>query len=98
LLEGSQSHVLIDNLFDDRVIHLLKRNISAHDQPGVRYDVYKIDYGCYVDLLSTARAPEGLFEIDDGSFVEVPPDDYRAIRRAILNLAEFEKAQGSAFD
>jgi hypothetical protein len=56
LLEGSQSHVLIDNLFDDRVIHLLKRNISAHDQPGVRYDVYKIDYGCYVDLLSTASA------------------------------------------
>ena len=94
LLEGSQSHVLIDNLFDDRVIHLLKRNVSAHDQPGVRYDVYKIDYGCYVDLLSTARSPQGLFESDDGSFVEVSPDDYRAIRRAILNLAEFEKAQG----
>lgn len=57
LLERSQSNSLIHSLFDARVIHLLKRNISAHDQPGVRYDVYKIDYGCYVDLLSTARSP-----------------------------------------
>jgi hypothetical protein len=45
------------------------------------------------EQLSTARSPQGLFESDDASFVEVPPDDYRAIRRAILNLAEFEKAQ-----
>jgi hypothetical protein len=36
LLERSQADALIDNLFDARVIHLLKRNISAHDQPGVR--------------------------------------------------------------
>lgn len=70
---------------------LLKRNIAAHDQPGVRYDVYKIDYGYYVDLLSTARSPEGLLNLDVGGFAEVPPDDYRAIRRAILDLAEFEK-------
>jgi hypothetical protein len=49
----------------------------------------KIDYGCYVDLLSTARSPQGLFAADDGSTVEVPPDDYRAI----LNLREFENAQ-----
>ena len=91
LLERSQSSPLIDDLFDARVIHLLKRNVSAHDQPGVRYDVYKIDYGCYVDLLSTARSPQELLPLDNGSFWEVPPDDYRAIRRAILNLAIFEK-------
>ena len=82
---------LIDNLFDARVLHLLKRNISAHDQPGLRYDVYKIDYGCYVDLLSTAKSPQGLFETDKGEFLIVPPDDYRAIRRAILNIENFEK-------
>jgi hypothetical protein len=91
LLERSQSNSLIDSLFDARVIHLLKRNISAHDQPGVRYDVYKIDYGCYVDLLSTNRSPQGLLPFDDSRFVDVPSDDYRAIRRAILNLSEFEK-------
>ncbi len=90
LLERNTSHNLIDSLFDSRVLHLLKRNISAHDDPGKRYDVYKIDYGCYVDLLSTARSPQGLLEMDDGTFIDVPSDDYRAIRRAILDLEVFE--------
>lgn len=90
LLKSAVNSPLIDNLFDSRVLHLLKKNISAHDQPGVRYNVFKIDYGCYVDLLSTDRSPLGLIVADDGSAVEVPPDDYRAIRRAILDLEEFE--------
>jgi len=91
LLRQGVSSELIDSLFDSRVLHLLKRNISAHDEPGIRYDVYKIDYGCYVDLLSTVKAPQGLFELENGSYTEVPPDDYRAIRRAILDMATFEK-------
>ncbi|QOX78331.1 hypothetical protein FY034_05085 [Trichlorobacter lovleyi] len=91
LLQRTISNHLIDKLFDARVLHLLKRNISAHDKPGVRYDVYKIDYGCYVDLLLTAKSPLGLLETETGTFVDVPPDDYRAIRRAILDIDEFEK-------
>ena len=92
---------LIDSLFDSRVLHLLKRNISAQEQPGVRYDAFKIDYGCYVDLLTTAREPQGMLPIDDspnaeGGYVEVPPDDYRAIRRAILELSDFHKAYALA--
>src|SRR6185312_6609960 len=35
---------LIDHLFDARILHVLKKNVSSHDEPGVRYDVYKIDY------------------------------------------------------
>lgn len=94
LFRSNSRHHLIDNLFDARVLHLLKRNIAAHDQPGVRYDVYKIDYGCYVDLLTTLRAPQGLLPLGDNdadatSFIEVPPDDYRAIRRAILDPGKF---------
>jgi hypothetical protein len=81
----------IDRLFDARLLHILKKNVSAHDEPGVRYDVYKIDYGCYVDLINTARMPECLFEAEEdafgATFVEVPKDDYRSIRRAILHLA-----------
>jgi hypothetical protein len=79
----------VDQLFDSRLLHVLKRNISSHDEPGARYDVYKIDYGCYVDLINTAKMPEGLFEVDDGDeghYIEVPRDDYRSIRRAILKL------------
>jgi hypothetical protein len=79
----------IDQLFDSRLLHVLKKNISSNDEPGIRYDVYKIDYGCYVDLINTARSPEGLFEADESggyTFIEVPKDDYRSIRRAILRV------------
>jgi hypothetical protein len=94
LLRSGATHPLIDILYDARVLHILKRNISTHDQPGVRYDVYKLDYGCYVDLMATQRAPLGLLPADSepngAEYIDVPPDDYRAIRRAILNLDQFE--------
>jgi hypothetical protein len=100
LIRTGDRHDLIDALFDSRVLHLVKRSVSAHDQPGVRYDVYKIDYGCYVDLLTTQKAPQGLLaldtDVDGASYIDVPPDDYRAIRRAILDLAEFERSFSSA--
>jgi hypothetical protein len=95
LVASGTRDMLIDSLFDSRVLHLLKRNISAQEQPGMRYDAFKIDYGCYVDLLSTAREPQGMLPLGDGEgcaddgFVDVPPDDYRAIRRAILDLSAF---------
>jgi len=95
LLRADETSSLIDSLYDSRVLHILKRSISSHDQPGVRYDVYKLDYGCYVNLLSTTKAPQGLLPFDDddsGQYVDVPPDDYRSIRRAILNLNEFESS------
>ncbi len=92
LLRSGTQHPLIDTLFDERVLHLIKKGISARDQPGVRYDAYKIDYGAYVELIATDQAPQGLLALDEGEneFVAVPPDDYRAIRRAILDIAEFE--------
>lgn len=94
LLLSNTSDPLIESLYDARVLHVLKRGISTHDNPGVRYDVYKLDYGCYVDLITTAKAPLGLLPLDfsdgNGEFVEVPPDDYRSIRRAILDLERFQ--------
>lgn len=95
LLKSGSRHRLVDALFDARVLHVLKRSVSAQDQPGVRYDAYKVDYGCYVDLLTTQRSPQGLLPLDaptqTAAYLEVPPDDYRAIRRAILDIAEFER-------
>jgi hypothetical protein len=78
-------------LFDARVLHLVRRGYSAQDEPGERYDVWVIDYGAYVDLIHTKFEPKGtLFgdESDPGS-IEVPAQDLRAIRRAILDLGEF---------
>jgi hypothetical protein len=90
LLQSDQRDVMIDDLFDARLLHVLKKSVAAHDHPGVRYLVYKLDYGCYVDLLLTAKAPNGLLPgEDDGMYLEVPPDDYRAIRRAILDINAF---------
>lgn len=96
LLEQGTSarNELISSLYDSRVIHVIKRNVAAKDKPGVRFDVYTLDFGCYVDLIRTSTAPKGLFEVDDddggSAFVEVPMDDYRSIRRAILDLNNFD--------
>lgn len=93
LLRSDIRHELIDFLFDARVLHIVKNSVSAHDKPGLRFKVYSIDYGCYVDLINTSRAPMGLFEVETengAQYVEVPVTDYRSIRRAILNLDEFE--------
>lgn len=92
LYSSNLKHELIERLFDNRLLHVLKRNISSHDAPGERFDVYKIDYGCYVDLINTTKAPEGLFVANDDEIVEVPKDDYRSIRRAILRDEDLEPA------
>ena len=76
------------------VLHIIKQSVSSRDTPGIRYNVYSIDYGCYVDLINTSRNPKGLFEVEDengeNDFCKVPQNDYRSIRRAILNMAEFD--------
>lgn len=95
---ADRRHSLIQSLYDARVLHLLRRGIAARDRPGVRFNGWGLDYGCYVDLINTVKAPQGLFEVEvenkEGeSFVEVPSDDYRSIRRAILDLDAFEKRQ-----
>lgn len=96
LLQANQKDPLIEYLFDSRILHIIKENVSGKDTPGLRYNVYSIDYGCYVHLINTANAPKGLFEAiddeaeeDNSEYVDVPKNDYRAIRRAILNLDEF---------
>lgn len=92
LFSSSERNEYIERLFDARILHVLKKNISSHDEPGKRYDVFKIDYGCYVDLFKTQNAPQGLFEADGAGFVDVPADDYRSIRRAILRSSDLSKS------
>jgi hypothetical protein len=103
LQQGTDTeHPLIRSLYDDRVLHLVKKGVATHDQPGVRFNVYAIDYGCYVDLMLTARAPQGLLQIETEEgrvrYIDVPDEDYRSIRRAILDLRAFERAQASKMD
>jgi hypothetical protein len=95
LHQNERQNPLIIDLYDARVLHVIKRSVSSRDHPGERYDVYALDFGCYVELITTTRAPQGLYEAgaeDVSGWVEVPSDDYRSIRRAILDLDEFAKA------
>jgi hypothetical protein len=92
LLAVDANDELIDFLYDARVLHVIRQGVSAQDYPGRRFNVYALDYGCYVDLINTSRAPHGLFEAElegEAGFVDVPHTDFRSIRRAILNLAPF---------
>ena len=73
-------------LFDARVLHVVRRGYSAQDVPGERFDVWVIDYGAYVDLISTKYEPKGVLAVgsdDEPEWAAVPSQDLRAIRRAI---------------
>ena len=104
LLDSRAKDELIDFLFDSRVLHIIKRDISSKDREdnGRKFNAWTIDYGCYVDLFNTASAPSGLFEAEEdealpsAKYVDVPQTDYRSIRRAILDIDAFHRAEASA--
>ena len=92
LLPVSVNDKIIDYLFDRRLLHIIDRSKSAAHRPGERFRVYKIDYGCYVDLHNTDKFPNDLLFAGDEESIElrdVPEDDARSFRRAILDLREF---------
>jgi hypothetical protein len=81
-----ERHPVIQRLFDARVLHHMQRGYADKDNPGVRYNIYAIDYGAYVDLIGTSKQPElGLVENDGGPELVVPFDDKRSIRRIVLD-------------
>lgn len=79
-----ERHPIIQKLFDARVIHLVKKGYSDKDTPGVRYNIYTLDYGTYVDLINTSKQPTLEFEELQSDDDIVPFDDKRSIRRIIL--------------
>lgn len=92
LLEAGTRDPLVDFLYDERVLHVLRKSMSAQDVPGKRFHVYGIDYGCYVDLINTNRAPTGLLDLGIATAdisVTVPRTDFRSIRRCVLDLRDF---------
>ena len=81
-----EKHPGISRLFDLRIIHLIHKGYADKDNPGIRYNIYTLDYGTYVDFKKTSREPKLDFtqrEEDEKDFI-VPFDDKRSIRRIIL--------------
>lgn len=76
---------IIQQLFDYRIIHLMLRGYADKENPGVRYNIYTIDYGTYVDLMNTSKEPQLDMLTNMGKDVVVPFDDKRSIRRIILD-------------
>lgn len=90
-----EKNITIQKLFDARVLHHMQRGYADKDNPGVRYNIYAIDYGAFVDLLGTSRQPQiDLLqpELDVGPDLVVPFDDKRSIRRIILDRAMLPEA------
>ena len=86
-----QRHPMIQKLSDSRVLHLMQRGYADKDNPGVRYNIYSLDYGTYVDLMGTSRQPQIDLLIDSReSDIVVPFDDKRSIRRIVLNQEVLE--------
>ncbi|HYL46489.1 MAG TPA: hypothetical protein VEU52_05645, partial [Candidatus Limnocylindrales bacterium] len=80
-------HPIVQKLFDLRVLHLVQRGYADKDRPGVRYSIYSLDYGTYVDLMNTSKRPDlgfTIIETQPGEDFVVPFDDKRSIRRIIL--------------
>jgi len=90
LVSNEKCYNLIDYLYDMRIIHVLKQGVSAHNSVGKKYTLYALDYGCYVDLMTSKNAPLGLIiEADENNelhYIEVPKSDYRSVRNSILDL------------
>lgn len=81
-----EKHDAIQKLFDARVLHLIKRGYADKINPGVRYNIYTLDYGTYVDLINTSNQPVLNFEFNEEATqdIVVPFDDKRSIRRIVL--------------
>lgn len=83
-------NVRLIRLLNERVLHRLNGTYSHQDRPGIRYDLFTVDYGAFVRFRGTVNqvredvfwhenSPEML--TDDERRLMVPIDDRRSIRR-----------------
>src|SRR4051794_10061314 len=97
LLPVGTEDPIVDRLFDRRALHIKSRSRSSAHRPGERFVVYKLDYGCYADLVNTDKATTGLLSVNESGLdiaFDVPDDDGRSYRRAVLDLSKYYAANG----
>jgi hypothetical protein len=58
-------HPLVRYLYNERLLHVVYGDVAADDQPGLRFVLYRLDYGSYLDV-SPGRAAPGTFRADLG--------------------------------
>jgi hypothetical protein len=47
----------VDDLYDARLLHVLRRGIVNKHEPGTLFDGFAVDYGCYVALMLDGELP-----------------------------------------
>ena len=87
-ITGAQ-HPAIHDLYDARLVHLLRRGIVSRRNPGTLYDGFAIDYGCYVTLLIDGETTYTAGRRDTwlASPKGVPPDSFQP-ERLLVELAD----------
>lgn len=87
-------HPRLLRLLNERILHRLNGTYSHQDRPGVRHEIYTVDYGAYVRYRQTQNAVKektfwDLHDCDELTEEEtkslVPVDDKRSIRRIIFD-------------
>lgn len=71
----------VRELYDARILHLVKRGIPAPHRPSLRYDGFVLDYGCYVDFSLPGYAASS-----EQWRTGVPPDHFAKIESSVLDL------------
>jgi hypothetical protein len=108
LVEATKAeHPNLIRLLNERILHRLNNPPSHKENPGVKYELFTVDYGAYVKLRSTNdRVEERVFfearEIDALTQQEkdllVPFDDRRSIRRITFDPDTMKATPQSLFE
>jgi hypothetical protein len=66
LRRGSQSsRPSIQQLYDNRLIHRIAQGVILDDDYSTKYDLYLVDFGCFINLLARGNA----YTVNDGTDV-----------------------------
>jgi hypothetical protein len=77
----------VRELYDARVLHIIRRGITTADRPSRRYDGFVVDYGCYVDFSVPSYAKSSEFWR-----AGVPPDRFARIASSVVDLGALRSA------
>jgi hypothetical protein len=81
-------HPLIRYLYDARLLHILGNDVAANDQRGIRFTLYRLDYGSYLQV-EPIGTPTGTFRAitERGrEWVRQVSPRYESIRDSVLEL------------
>lgn len=95
-----EHHAMLESLLDLRILHLLRRGYADPKRPGIRFSVFTLDYGTYVELAHTARQPLGFFKKRGRAPVDemiVPfEDDDRYVKKVVIPAVFFDRHTNAA--